>query len=153
MKIKSQRDFGSGLLFLVLGGVFATAAGDDSLGTPGEPGAGLFPLILSVVLMVLGALVLFKALTLEADGGHPLGPIAWRALGAIVLATVVFGLALPRWGLLIATPLLVVVASLARAEFRWRGVLVAAAVLTAGTWALCVWGLQLDWPLLPAGLG
>ena len=55
--------------------------------------------------------------------------------------------------LLIATPLLVVVASLARAEFRWRGVLVAAAVLTAGTWALCVWGLQLDWPLLPAGLG
>ena len=32
-------------------------------------------------------------------------------------------------------------------------VLVAAAVLTAGAWALCVWGLQLDWPLLPAGLG
>ena len=66
MKIKSQRDFGSGLLFVVLGGVFAMVAGDDSLGTPAEPGAGFFPLILSVALMVLGALVLFKALTLVA---------------------------------------------------------------------------------------
>ena len=149
MKIKSQRDFGSGLLFLVLGGVFATAAGDHSLGTPAEPGAGFFPLILGTVLMVLGALVLFKALTLEADGGHPLGPIAWRALALIVLAVVVFGVTLPRLGLLVATALLGLIASLASAGWRWRAALVTVAVLTAGSWAVCVWGLKLDWPLWP----
>ena len=149
MKIKSQRDFGSGLLFLVLGGVFATAAGDDSLGTPAEPGAAFFPLILSVALMVLGALVLFKALTLEADGGHPLGPIAWRPLALIVLAVVLFGVALPRLGLLPATALLVLTASPASKGGRWRAALLCTAVLTACTWAVFVWGLKLDWPLWP----
>ncbi len=150
MKIKSQRDFGSGLLFLVLGGVFATAAGDHSLGTPAEPGDGFFPLILSVALMVLGALVLFKALTLEADGGHPLGPIAWRPLALIVSAVVVFGVALPRLGLLPAAALLVLIASLASADWHWRAALLCTAVLTIGSWALFVWGLKLDWPLWPA---
>ena len=149
MKIKSQRDFGSGLLFLVLGGVFATAAGDHSLGTPAAPGDGFFPLILSVVLMVLGALVLFKALTLEADGGHPLGLIAWRPLALIVLAVSVFGVALPRLGLLSATALLTLIASPASAGWRWRGALLAAVVLTASSWAVFVWGLKLDWPLWP----
>ena len=149
MKIKSQRDFGSGLLFLVLGGVFATTAADHSPGTLAEPGAGFFPLILGTVLMVLGALVLFKALTLEADGGHPLGPIAWRALALIVLAVVVFGVSLPRLGLLVATALLGLIASLASAGWRWRAALVTVAVLTAGSWAVCVWGLKLDWPLWP----
>jgi hypothetical protein len=149
MKIKSQRDFASGLLFLVLGGVCATTAASYRVGTSGEPGEGFFPLILSVMLMVLGALVLFKALTLEADGGHPLGPIAWRALGAIVLAVVLFGVALPRLGLLIATALLVLTASTASKGGRWRAALLCTAVLTAGTWAVFVWGLKLDWPLWP----
>jgi len=149
MKIKSQRDFGSGLLFLVLGGVFAMAAGDDSLGTPAAPGAGFFPLILAVALMVLGALVLFKALTLEADGGHPLGPIAWRPLALIVLAVVLFGVALPRLGLLPTTALLVLIASLASKGGRWRVALLATVVLTVGAWTVFVWGLKLDWPLWP----
>ncbi len=149
MKIKSQRDFGSGLLFLVLGGAFAMGAGDASLGTSVEPGAGLFPLMLSVVLMVLGALGMFKALTLEADGGHPLEPIAWRPLVLVVLACGVFGVTLSQLGLLAAVALLVLTASLARADAHWRTVLVAVVVLTCATWAVFAWFLRLDWPLFP----
>ena len=54
MKIKSQRDFCSGLLFLLLGGVCATTAAGYRVGTSGEPGEGFFPLVLSVMLMMLG---------------------------------------------------------------------------------------------------
>ena len=80
---------------------------------------------------------------------NPLGPIAGRALALLVLAVVVFGVSLPRLGLLVATALLGLIASLASAGWRWRAALVTVAVLTAGSWAVCVWGLKLDWPLWP----
>ena len=46
MKIKSQRDFFSGLMFIVAGVVFAIGATNYSMGTSAKPGAGYFPLIL-----------------------------------------------------------------------------------------------------------
>ena len=54
MKIKSQRDFWSGLMFLVVGIGFAIGASDYSLGTSARPGPGYFPLILSVIMAILG---------------------------------------------------------------------------------------------------
>ena len=49
MKIKSQRDFWSGLMFVVVGVVFAVGATNYSMGTSARPGAGYFPLMLGVL--------------------------------------------------------------------------------------------------------
>ena len=89
MKIKSQRDFVSGLLFLVVGVAFAWGATEYSFGTSARPGPGYFPFGLGILLALLGALVLFKALTLESEGGDPIGDIAWRPLLIIVAAVAV----------------------------------------------------------------
>ena len=98
MKIKSQRDFWSGLMFLVVGVGFAAGATNYSMGTSARPGAGYFPLILSTILAIMGAVVLFKALTIETEDGEPIGSIAWRPLIIIVLAITVFGdPAAARW--------------------------------------------------------
>ena len=78
MKIKSQRDFVSGLMFIVVGVIFAIGATNYSMGSSAKPGAGYFPLILSVIMAILGAIVLFKSLTIETEGGDPIGDIAWR---------------------------------------------------------------------------
>ncbi len=153
MKIKSQRDFASGLLFVAAGLVFAVGALYYPLGTSARPGAGFFPLMLSGLMTLLGAIVLFKSLTIETEGGDPIGAIAWRPLVVIVVAIAVFGLALPRLGLFVTLPLLVVIASLASDEFRWKGVVVNAAVLTLGSWAIFIRGLKLTIPLLPTFLG
>jgi len=91
MKIKSQRDFVSGLMFLGVGIVFAVGATNYSMGNSARPGAGYFPLILSVLMAILGAIVLFKSLTIETEGGDPIGSIAWRPLIVIVLEITVFG--------------------------------------------------------------
>ena len=149
MKIKSQRDFLSGLMFMGVGASFAIGAMNYSMGTSARPGAGYFPLILSVILAVLGAIVLFKSLTIETEGGDPVGSIAWRPLIVIVVAICTFGLALPHLGMLVTVPLLITIVSLAGDDFRWRGVLLAAAVLTAGSWIIFIWGLKLTIPLLP----
>jgi hypothetical protein len=44
---------------------------------------------------------------------------------------------------------LIAMSSLAGDEFRWRGVIVSAAVLTVGSWLVFVWGLKLTIPVWP----
>jgi hypothetical protein len=153
MKIKSQRDFVSGLMFMVVGVVFAVGATNYSMGSSAKPGAGYFPLILSVLMAILGAIVLFKSLTIETEGGDPIGDIAWRPLIVIVASIGVFGLALPRLGMFMTIPLLIVMVSFAGDEFSWKGVIANSIVLTAGSWVIFIWGLNLTIPLKPVFMG
>lgn len=153
MKIKSQRDFVSGLMFIVVGIGFALGATNYSMGSSAKPGAGYFPLILSVLLAILGAVVLFKSLTIETEGGDPIGHIAWRPLLVVVVSIAVFGAALPRLGMFITIPLLIVMVSFAGDEFHWKGVIANSVILTAFAWFVFVWGLGLTIPLKPAFMG
>ena len=149
MKIESQRDFWSGLMFVAIGAGFAIGATNYSMGTSARPGAGYFPLMLSAIMAILGAVVLFKSLTIESADGDAVGSIAWKPLLIIIVSIVVFGLTLERLGMVITVPLLIVISSLAGDEFKLRGVLVNAALLTAGSWAVFIWGLKLTIPLWP----
>ena len=149
MKIKSQRDFVSGLMFVLVGAGFAVGATNYSMGTSARPGAGYFPLMLSVILVVLGAIVLFKSLTIESPNGDPIGSIAWKPLIIIVAAIVVFGLCLDRLGMVITVPILIIISSFAGDEFRWRGVIISSVVLTFFSWAVFVLGLKLTIPMWP----
>jgi hypothetical protein len=149
LKIKSERDFWSGLMFTAVGIGFAVGATNYSMGSSARPGPGYFPLLLSVILAILGAIVLFKSLTIETEGGDPIGAIAWRPLLVIVFGIVVFGIALPRLGMIVTIPILIIISSLAGTEFKWKGVLIAAVVLTAFSWLIFVAGLKLTIPLWP----
>ncbi|MEO6744398.1 MAG: tripartite tricarboxylate transporter TctB family protein [Caldimonas sp.] len=149
MKIKSQRDFVSGLMFVLVGAGFAIGATNYSMGTSARPGAGYFPLMLSVIMAILGAIVLFKSLTIESANGDPIGSIAWKPLLIIVAAITVFGLLLERLGMFITVPVLIIMASFAGDEFSWRGVLASVVVLTIGCWLVFILGLKLTIPLWP----
>lgn len=149
MKIKSQRDFWSGLKFVVVGVVFAWGSTEYSFGSSARPGPGYFPFGLGVLLAILGGFVLFKALTIESEGGDPIGSIAWKPLIIIVAAIVVFGLLLPRAGMAISLPILIVMSALAGDEFHWKDALLSCVVLTVGSWVIFVWGLKLVIPVWP----
>jgi hypothetical protein len=152
MIIKSQRDFWSGLMFLVVGAGFAVGATNYSMGTSARPGAGYFPLGLGVLTALIGAIILFKSLTIETEGGDPVGKFAWRPLIVIVLAITVFGILLPRLGMIITIPILIVITSLAGDEFHLRDVLVSSVILTAFSWFIFIFGLKLTIPLWPSFL-
>ena len=66
-----------------------------------------------------------------------------------------FGAILPRLGLLISLPLLVLISSWASDEFSWKATVINAVVLTAMSWVIFVKGLSLTIPVLPtiAGFG
>jgi Tripartite tricarboxylate transporter TctB family len=149
MQIKSQKDFWSGLMFVAVGVGFAWGATEYSFGSSARPGPGYFPFGLGILLAVLGGMVLFKALTIETHDGDPVGAFAWRPLFIILASVALFGVLLPRVGMLIALPLLVVLSSLASDEFTWKGALINAVVLTALSWVVFIKGLSLTIPLLP----
>jgi drug/metabolite transporter (DMT)-like permease len=153
VKIKSQRDFWSGLMFVVVGLVFAWGATNYQFGQSARPGPAYFPFGLGLLLAVLGAIVLFKALTIETADGDPVGAFAWKPLLFIVGTVALFGWALPHLGMFIALPTLVVVAALAGDEFHWGEALLNAAILTAASWIIFVWGLNLTLPLWPWFMG
>jgi hypothetical protein len=153
MKVKSQRDFWSGLMFIVVGVSFAWGALNYSFGSSARPGPAYFPFGLGLLLALLGSMVLFKALTVESDDGDPIGAFAWKPLLVIVASVALFGLLLPRLGMVIALPLLVLGSSLAGDEFRLKDALLNAAVLTLGSWVIFIWGLHLTIPLWPTVFG
>jgi len=153
MRIKSQTEFGAGLMFVGLGLAFALGATNFSFGSSASPGAGYFPFGLGVVLALLGGVVLFQSLTLETPDGCPIGAIAWKPLLVVVGSVVLFGLALPRLGLVATLPLVVALASLAGDEFRWQEAALNAVALTALCWVVFVWALKLTIPVWPSFIG
>jgi hypothetical protein len=153
MKIKSQKDFWSGLMFLIVGLAFAWGALNYPFGTSARPGAGYFPFGLGILLALLGALTLFEALTIETEDGEPIGHFAWKPLSIIVGSVALFGALLPHVGMFIALPVLVVTSALAGDEFRWKEAIINSTILTGGSWAVFIWGLNLTIPLWPTFLG
>ena len=152
MKIKSQKDFWSGLMFIFMGVIFAWGSTSYSFGSSARPGPAYFPFGLGVLMAILGAMVLFKALTFEVKDGDPIGAWAWKPLCIIVGAVAIFGWTLPHLGMVVALPLLIVMSALAGDEFHWKDALINSIVLTIGSWFIFIWGLKLTIPLWPSFL-
>ena len=69
MKIKSQKDFWSGLMFIGSGLFFALWAMEFyQMGTAVRMGPAYFPTVLGFLLAVLGAIVLLQSLALQPEG-------------------------------------------------------------------------------------
>jgi hypothetical protein len=152
VKIKSQRDFWSGLMFIVVGIGFAWGATNYSFGNSARPGPGYFPFGLGIILAILGALVTFKALTVEVEGGDKIGEFAWKPLLTILASIALFGVLLPWLGMVIALPILVFTSAWAGDEFHWRDALINSVILTVGSWLIFIKGLSLTIPLWPGFL-
>jgi uncharacterized membrane protein len=153
VQIKNQKDFWSGLMFIVAGVGFAWGATNYSFGSAARPGPGYFPFGLGILLAILGVLILLKSMVGKLAEGERIGKIAWRPLLLITLSVVVFGLALPRLGMVLSLPVLVLIASYAGDEFHIGEVIVNSIILTVFSWAIFIWGLSLTIPLWPSFLG
>ena len=160
MGIKSQKDFFSGLVFVVFGVAYALGSMNYKIGDGARMGPGYFPLLLGTLLAILGGVVIFKAMVVETVDGDKVGSMAWRPLVFIILANLVFGvllgglpsIKLPAFGLIIAIYALVLIASMAGDEFKLKGVMVLATILAVMSYAAFIWLLKLQFPVWPAFL-
>lgn len=157
MQIKSQVDFFSGLLFIVLGVAFAWGATNYNIGNAARMGPGYFPLLLGIAMALIGVLVTVNALVVESIGGDKIGAWAWRPLIFIIGANFVFGLllagmrsiSLPAFGLIVAIYALTFIASMAQADWKFVRTLVLATSLAIGSYLVFVVALSLQFPVWP----
>lgn len=157
MQIKSQKTFFSGIMFTCVGAAFALGASNYNIGSAARMGPGYFPLIVGVLLALLGLVVIATAFTGQAAGGDPVGKIAWKPLGLIIGANLLFGIllaglrsiGLPAMGLILAIYALVIVASMAGANFSMKLSLVLATVLAIGSYLTFIVGLKLQFQVWP----
>ena len=151
MKIRNQRDFGAGVMYIVIGLFFTIVATQYPMGTAAKMGPGYFPFFLGILMTLLGLLVAVKALGATA-AIETIPKFNWRVIAQITGSVVLYGLLLPRMGFLIAVVVLVLVSASASKEFTWKGSLINAAFLVVFTYSVFVVGLKLQFPLLPVFL-
>ena len=157
MKIKSERDFFSGVLFCAFGVAFAWGATTYNVGTGARMGPGYFPLIVGILIAIMGAAITFKAMTVETADGEPVGKIAWKPLFFIIGANLVFGvllgglpsIGLPPMGLIVAIYALTFIAGLAGDKFSFKASAVLATILAVGSYLAFVIALKLQFPVWP----
>ena len=145
MKIASQKDFVSGLMFTIVGIAFGVGATNFDIGSAARMGPGYFPLLLGILLAILGLII-----TLQSFGRHvgdqAIGAIAWRPLIFILGANLAFGALLvgipswgiPHFGLIVAIYGLVLIAGYARPGHKLKESLLLATVLAVGSYGAFV---------------
>jgi len=151
LRIRSQKDFASGLMFILVGFGFSWVARGYSMGTAAKMGPGYFPFWLGIVLALLGALVLFGSLSSKTEEDSlarwDIKTLLW-ILGSVVL----FGLLLKPLGMVLSVLVLVLVSSMASHEFSWKGAILNAVILVLISLGAFVYGINLQMPVWPAFL-
>jgi hypothetical protein len=157
VKIKSQKDFYSGLVYTVVGAAFAYGATSYNIGTGARMGPGYFPLLLGVMLASIGAIILFKSLVVETPTGDEVGSWAWKPLVFIIAGNLLFGILLgglpsikfPAMGLIAAIYGTTLIVSFAGDEFKLKEVLILGTVLSVMSYLAFILLLKLQFPVWP----
>lgn len=160
MKLGSQKDFFAGLMFTVVGAVFAVGATELELGTAADMGLGYFPLMMGMLLVILGIAITLKSFKSRLPGGDRIGAFAWRPMVCVLAASMAFGIllvglpsiGLPSMGLIAGIYALVIIASMAVEKFRLKESLILATLLAASSSLVFVYALNLRLQVWPAFL-
>jgi hypothetical protein len=129
---------GGGLL-IVLSVIFIVGGMDLGLGTPFRLGTGAFPFITGSILTVLGAAICIRELRGEGLKERP----DWIAFLAIGGALALFASTADRIGLVPATFLTIIVASLPDRSLSILGKIVLGGIVSVGCWLLFIETLNL----------
>jgi hypothetical protein len=147
--IRHPKDFFAGLLFIAFGIGALVIGSNYTLGTAARMGPGYFPRILGLLLITLGAILSLRALRLS---GTPVPAFKWRPTLIVLGSVVLFALVVQQLGLLLSTVGLIIGASAASHEFRWKEALASGVFFAALAIGVFVLGLKLQLPIWPVFL-
>lgn len=123
--MKNQKDFGSGLLFIIVGLFFGLASLRYEMGTLSNMNAGYMPLVLGIALCVLGLFIVIRSFHSEETKANINWKIAFYITGLLVLFVVVF----KSVGGIVAAVLLVYTSAYIHKEFNFKKTTYAAIVV------------------------
>ena len=151
MNIRNKKDFGAGIMYMLIGLFFAIIATGYKMGTAAKMGPGYFPFWLGALLTALGFFVLLKSMS-SKNTKENIGGWNWKIVVWIAGSVVLYGLLLPTLGFMLSIFILVLVSASASHEFTWKSTVLNAIFLVTFTYLAFVQGLNLQFPLLPTFL-
>lgn len=114
-KIKAEKDFQTGLIYVGLGALFMWFGQDYRMGTGARMGPGYFPIVLSGILIVLGLISIGRSFLVE---GEKVGAIAWKPMGLTMAACIAFAVLLKPLGLIFSLAALCLISFRASQFFK-----------------------------------
>ena len=151
MRIKDQKDFFAGILFVALGIFFSGYGIRYKFGSAANMGPGYFPTVLGILMLLLGAIVTLMALSSKAKE-DPVEKFDWPATFWVLVPILLFGILLKPMGLVFSLLGLVLASSYASPEFHWKSALINAIVLMILCFGIFIYGLKLQFQLWPSFL-
>jgi hypothetical protein len=151
MKIRNQRDFWSGVLFVITGVLFMILSRQYQFGTAAKMGPGFFPTMLGGIMTVLGVMLALPAMSSKSPE-IKVDRIDFKVIGVILLAVGVYAATLPTLGFIVSLFLLIFISSMASHEFTLKTTAISSVVLLIFSWLVFVKGLELQFPFLPTFL-
>lgn len=130
-----------GAFFIAAGLLFAQQSLSVNLGTWLRIGPGGMPLVLSILLILVGAIILFQAIRVELD--ETIGIIPWRGMFFILVAPIIFGLTVRPLGFVAAVFITSLFASFASVKMKPHWALALAVSLTIFSVIVFSYGLGL----------
>ena len=149
LRIRNPKDFWAGLLFALIGAAALVLGSRYNLGTAARMGPGYFPRILGIILILLGGIIALRGLRTQ---GLAIAAWRWRPTIIVLGSVVLFGLIVPRVGMALSTVFLIVLASTASEEFRWKEALISGVLLAVLAVGVFIIGLKLQLPIWPTFL-
>jgi hypothetical protein len=146
VKIRAPKDFWAGLMFIGFGIGFAAVAQNYQMGNAVRMGPAYFPTMLGGLLAILGLAIFIQSLVVS---GPKVSAFVFRPLILIIVAIVLFGIALKPLGMVIAAAILVFLGAFGGHEFRWKEVAILYVVLAIFSVFVFVKGLGLPFPVWP----
>lgn len=142
LRFITSRDILLGLIYVGVGLVYGIyALVDLPMGTATNMGPGYFPMILSVLMVLIGVAVVVAGVPHWRT--KPFGAVNWRSVIAISVSTLVFGLLARPAGMIPATIATSLVASLASRHVTWKGAILTAIILAGFCTLVFIYGMQL----------
>ena len=144
------KNVASGLLLIAIGAFFAYSGRHLDVSSVKNMGPGYFPLILSGLLIVLGAAVIAGGWRAETDGSdQAVGrSIPWRGIALLTAALLFFGLLVRPLGLGPALGGAVLISCFASRRWRLFPALVLTGSMVACGWAVFIRLLGMPIPFL-----
>ncbi len=146
MKVHNQKDFWSGVMFILIGILFIIWSMDYQFGTASRMGPGYFPTVLGGLQVMFGIAVMwpsFKGPDVRVTA------FGWRGILVILGAVTLYALLLPHVGFVAALTALIIASSMASKEFTWPATLISVVVLGILSYLVFVVGLELQFTVWP----
>jgi hypothetical protein len=149
LKIRDQKNFWSGVMFIAFGLFFAGWAQHYDMGTAARMGPAFFPTMLGGIMFLLGVIILIEGLAVEhADG--KIEPFNFKALVLILGSVIAFGLLLRPAGLIVSLFVLIGVSAFGSHEFKLRDIILLSIGLSLLVYGVFIYGLNMTIPVWPS---